>query len=106
MIKTVFIVVMFISFIIVIVIGTNNAYTQLDKSKEKQENAEVAEVNLTDKMKFLCLQTDAKNGIDQMKDEEQKKKCEEFLDKVSISEIKELIDKYMEKKEVENKTID
>jgi hypothetical protein len=40
---------------------------------------------------------DAKNGIDQIEDKEQQKQCEEFIDKVSISEIKELIDKYLEK---------
>ena len=60
MIKIIFIVVM-LPFI-VIVEETNNAYAQFDKSKESQENAEVV-VNLTDKMKFLCLQIDAKDGI-------------------------------------------
>jgi hypothetical protein len=93
MIKTVFIVVMF-SFI-VIVVGTNNAYAHFDKSKERQVSIE--EVNMTDKMKYLCLQIDAKDGIDKMKDKEQQKQCEEFLAHVSISEIKDLIDKYQKK---------
>jgi hypothetical protein len=48
-------------------------------------------------MKYLCLQIDAKDGIDKMKDKEQQKQCEEFLDHVSISEIKDLIDKYQKK---------
>ena len=97
MIKTIFFLVVMFSFIIVIVIGTNNAYAKFDKSRERQEeNTEAPEViNLTDKMKYLCLHIDAKDGIDQMEDKEQQKQCEEFLDKVSIYEIKELIDKYL-----------
>jgi hypothetical protein len=101
MIKTIFLVIVMFSFI-VIVIGTNNiAYAQFDKSRERQEEntavvvEEEEEVNLTDERKFLCLQIDAKNGIDQIEDKEQQKQCEEFLDKVSIYEIRELIDKYL-----------
>ena len=99
MIKTIFFLLVVMFSFIVIVIGTNNTYAQFDKSRERQEeNTEAPEVvNLTDKMKFLCLHIDAKDGIDQMEDKEQQKQCEEFLDKVSIYEIKELIDKYLEK---------
>ena len=95
MIKTVFVVAMFFSFIIVIVVGTNNTYAQFDKSRERQEGTLAAAVNMTDEMKYLCLQIDAKDGIGQMKDKEQQKQCEEFLDKVSIYEMRKLIDKYL-----------
>ena len=90
MIKIIFIVVM-LPFI-VIVVGTNNTYAQFDKYQERQEStAEV--VNMTDKMKFLCLQIDAKDGIDQIEDKVQQKQCEEFLDKVSIYKLKDLIER-------------
>jgi hypothetical protein len=100
MIKTIFFLVVMFSFI-VIVIGTNNAYAQFDKSRERQEeNTEAPKViNLTDKMKYLCLHNDAKDGIHQMEDKEQQKQCEEFLDKVSIYEMRELIDKYLKVKD-------
>jgi hypothetical protein len=96
MIKTIFIVVMFFSFI-VIVVGTNNAYTHSDKFREGEQESTLAAaiVNMTDEMKYLCLEMDAKDGIDQIEDKEQQKQCEEFLDKVSIYEIRELIDKYL-----------
>ena len=90
MIKIIFIVVM-LPFI-VIVVGTNNTYAQFDKYQERQEStAEV--VNMTDKMKFLCIKIDASSAIDQMEDKEQQKQCEEFLDKVSIYKLKDLIER-------------
>jgi hypothetical protein len=98
MIKTIFSIVTMFSSFIVIVFGTNNnAYAQFDKPMERQEENTEVIVNLTDKMKYLCLQIDAKDGIDQMEDKEQQKQCEEFLDKVSIAEMKELIEKYKNK---------
>jgi hypothetical protein len=99
MLKAVFIVIMFFSFILLIVVETNNAYAQSGKFKEReQENTlAAAAVNMTDKMKYFCLEIDAKDGIGQIQDKEQQKQCEEFLDKVSIYEIKELIEKYKKK---------
>jgi uncharacterized protein YlbG (UPF0298 family) len=75
---------------IVIVVGTN-AYPQSDKSREIHEDTTG---NLTDKMKFLCLYIDANGEIDQIEDKEQQAQCEKFLDKASIFEMKELIEKY------------
>lgn len=95
MIKTIFLVVMF-SFI-VIVVGTNNAYAQFDKSREREQESTLAAVNLTDKMKYRCLQIDASGLVNRIEDKEFKEKCEEFLDHVSISEMKELIEKYKKK---------
>jgi len=42
-------------FSFVVIIG-NNANAQSDKFKEKEQSALAAEVNMTNKMKFLCLQ--------------------------------------------------
>jgi hypothetical protein len=99
---TILIVVVMFSFV-VIVIGTNNAFTQFDKVKEKQhqESGVISivatdAVNMTDEMKFLCIQNDASGSRDQIKDKEHKTQCEEFLDNVSIYELKELIDKYLQ----------
>ena|GEM_PF-3382851 len=85
-----FIVVMF-SFVVII---GNNANTQSDKFKEKEQSALAAEVNMTNKMKFLCLQIDVNGKIDQIEDKEQQAQCEKFLDNVSIYELNELIDKF------------
>lgn len=52
MIKIIFIVVVMFSFIVVVVVGTN-AYAQFDKVKVRQQKSEA--VNMTDKMKFICL---------------------------------------------------
>lgn len=51
---------------------------------------------MTDEMKFLCIKIDVSGAIDQIKDKEHKTQCEEFLDNVSIYELKELIDKYLQ----------
>ena len=94
------VVVMF-SFVVVVVIGigTNNT-AQSDKVvSEKQQKSTSVVVNMTDEMKFRCIQIDAIKGVDQIKDkEEQQAQCKKFLDNVSIYELKELIDKYIEKK--------
>ena len=95
---TIFIVVAIFSFVVV-VFGTN-AYTQSDKVKERQQESEAIPiaiteaVNMTDKMKYLCIKIDASGSIDQIKDKEQKAQCKKFLDRVSIYEMRELIDKY------------
>ncbi len=51
-------------------------------------------VNMTDNMKYLCIKMDVNGSIDQIKDKEQQAQWEEFLERVSIFELKELIDKY------------
>jgi hypothetical protein len=97
---TILIVVVMFSFV-VIVIGTNNVFTQFDKVKEKQHHESgvisivaTDAVNMTDEMKFLCIQTDASGSRDQIKDKEQQAQCKKFLDIVSIYEMRDLIDKY------------
>jgi uncharacterized membrane protein required for colicin V production len=101
---TIFIVAAIFSFVVVVVVvfGTN-AYTQSDKVKERQQESGVVPIavteavgNMTDEMKYLCIQTDASGSIDQIKDKEQQAQCEKFLDRVSILEMRELIDKYNE----------
>jgi hypothetical protein len=88
-----------IIFIVVVVVGTN-AYTQSDKFKERQQESEALPlvvtkvVNMTDEIKYLCIKIDASGSIDQIKDKEQQAQCEKFLDRVSIFELKELIDEY------------
>jgi glutamine synthetase type III len=91
MIKTVFITIIFTY--IVIVVGTNNVYAQSDKSRERHENTTLV-ANLTDKMKYLCIKIDASGSIHQIQDKEQQAQCKKFLDRVSIFEMRELIDKY------------
>jgi hypothetical protein len=89
----------FIMSYFVVFIIENNAYSQSDKVKERQyqERGGAAEalVNMTDKMKFLCIQIDASNTIDQLEDKEQREQCKKFLDKVSIFEMSELIDTHL-----------
>ncbi len=102
MTKGIFNVVVMFSFVVIVVVigfGTNNTFAQSDKvvSEKKQESIEVV-VNMTDEMKFRCIQIDAKGGIDQIKNKEQQSQCKKFLDNVSIYELKELIDKYIQKK--------
>ena len=77
------------SFIVVVVVGTN-AYAQFDKVKVRQQKSEA--VNMTDKMKFICLQIDASSAIDQLKDKQYQAQCKKFLDKVNIYEMRESID--------------
>jgi hypothetical protein len=90
--KIIFIIAMF-SFI-VIAVGTN-AFSQSDKFQKRQESTAKV-VNMTDEMKFLCIKIDASGAIDQIKDKEHQAQCEEFLDNVSIYELKELINKYLQ----------
>jgi hypothetical protein len=103
MIRTIFIVAIF-SFVVIVVFGTN-AFEQSNGVKERQQKSELIQIattivvaNMTDKMKYICLKIDAKGEIGQMEDKEQKEQCKKFLNRVSIFEIKELINKYMEKK--------
>lgn len=79
---------------IVIAVGTN-AFSQSDKFQKWQESTAKV-VNMTDEMKFLCIKIDVSGAIDQIKDKEHKTQCEQFLDNVSIYELKELIDKYLQ----------
>jgi hypothetical protein len=99
MIKAIFIFIIF-SFVVII---ENNTYSQSDKVKERQyqESGAIpivvtgAVVNMTDKMKFLCIQIDTSDSIDQIDNKEQQTQCKKFLDRVSIFEMRELIDKYL-----------
>ena len=63
---------------LVIIVGTN-AYVQFDKSRERQQESTSTIVDLTDKMKYLCLQINASCRVNQMEDKEFKVKCEKFL---------------------------
>jgi len=65
----------------VVVVGTN-AYIQFDKSRKKQQESTSTVVDLTDKMKYLCLQINASCRVDQIEDKEFKVKCEKFLNNV------------------------
>jgi hypothetical protein len=104
MIKTIFILIIFY---FVFIIENNNAYLQSDKVKERQyqerggaiPTATTAEgvVNMTDEMKYFCIKIDASgSSIDQIEDKEHQAQCKKFLDRVSIYEMRELIDKYLE----------
>ncbi len=102
MIRTIFIVAIF-SF--VVVVFETNVFEHSDGVKERQQESgliqtvtTIAVANMTDKMKYICLKMDANGEIGQMEDKEQKEQCKKFLNRVSIFEIKELINKYMEKK--------
>jgi hypothetical protein len=65
----------------------------LDDSTKRQGNIST-EVNLTDQMKFRCIQIDASGAIDQIEDKEQRAECKKFLDNVIMDELKVLIEKY------------
>jgi hypothetical protein len=93
-ITTIFVVAIF-SFVVVVVIIESNAYTQSNQVLERQQQNSISEVNMTDKMKYLCLEIDVKGGNELIEDKEQQAQCKKFLDKVSIYEMKELIDKYL-----------
>jgi hypothetical protein len=79
MIMSPFIGVVVFSFVVVIVVvidGTNT-YAQSTKVKDKLQESEVASVvaateiaNMTEKMKYLCIQIDASASKDQIKDKE------------------------------------
>jgi hypothetical protein len=85
----------------IIIFGTN-AYTQSDRITERQHIPskvsvnETEEVNMTDEMKFLCIKLDVSGSIDQIEDKDQHAECERFLHLISIHELRELIDKYVE----------
>jgi hypothetical protein len=74
--KIIFIAIIFFS--IVTIVGTN-AYSQPDKYIEKQKNSE-AITNFTDQMKFLCIKTEASNGINQIENKEEQTQCKKFLE--------------------------
>jgi uncharacterized protein YqfB (UPF0267 family) len=94
MIKITFILAIF-SFIVILE-ENNNASTQLDESTKRQGNISTV-ANLTDQLKFRCIQIDASGAIDQIENKEQQAECKKFLDNVSIDELKVLIEKYIEK---------
>lgn len=97
MVKAIFIGIIFSFVVVVIVIGTN-IYAQSDDVRERQQQENTSTVNMTDKMKFFCIQVDVKGEIDQIKDkEEQQSQCRKFLDHVSIYELGELINKFVQK---------
>jgi peptidoglycan hydrolase CwlO-like protein len=94
MVKAIFIGIIFSFVVIVILIGTNTYAQSSEVMKKQQENTSI--VNMTDEMKFLCIQIDAsRSSIDQIKDKEQQAQCKKFLDRVSIYEMRELIDTYL-----------
>ena len=94
MVKAIFIGIIFSFVVIVILIGTNTYAQSSEVMEKQQENTSI--VNMTDEMKFLCIKIDVSGAIDQIKDKEHQAQCEEFLDNVSIYELKELIDKYLQ----------
>jgi hypothetical protein len=100
MVKAIFIGIIFSFVVLVVVIGTN-IYAQSDEVRERQQEQEqenTSVVNMTDKVKFFCIQVDVKGQIDQIKDkEEQQAQCKKFLDHVSIYELGELINKFVHK---------
>jgi hypothetical protein len=72
MTKGIFNVVVMFSFVVIVVIGigTTNAFTQFKVMERQQESTSVV-VNITDEMKFKCIQIDAIRGTDQIEDKEQ-----------------------------------
>jgi hypothetical protein len=88
----------FVVLVVIVVIGTN-IYAQSDEDRERQQQQQenTSVLNMTDKMKFFCIQVDASGSIDQRKDkEEQQAQCKKFLDSVSIYELEELINKFVQ----------
>lgn len=71
-----------------VVVFETNAYSQSEKAMER---AATEVINMTERMKYSCIEMDIKGKLSQIVDKEQ---CKKFLDKVPIFELKELINKY------------